>query len=88
MVAETEERVREVHLATTPFANVIEYVDFRHMFGTGRPTRQRSIGELVANTELTGNFDPSFELGLLQTAEYARCRSPKAIPTTPNEVSA
>jgi transcriptional regulator with XRE-family HTH domain len=51
-----------------------QYVEFRRMFRTGLPSRQRSIGEIEASTALTRNFEPCFVPGLLQTAEYARYR--------------
>ena len=51
-----------------------QYVEFRRMFRTGLPSRQRTIGEIEASTTLTRNFEPCFVPGLLQTAEYARYR--------------
>src|SRR5947209_8541657 len=51
-----------------------QYVEFRRMFRTGLPSRQRTIGELETKTKLTRNFEPCFVPGLLQTAEYARYR--------------
>jgi transcriptional regulator with XRE-family HTH domain len=51
-----------------------QYVEFRRMSRTGLPARQRSIGEIEANTTITRNFEPCFVPGLLQTAEYARYR--------------
>lgn len=57
-----------------------QYVEFRRMFRTGLPSRQRSIGELETKTELTRNFEPCFVPGLLQTAEYARYRFTEGDP--------
>jgi len=51
-----------------------QYVEFRRMFRTGLPSRQRSIRDIEAQTDLTRNFEPCFVPGLLQTAEYARYR--------------
>lgn len=71
-----------------------QYVEFRRMFRTGLPSRQRSIGEIEAKTELTRNFEPCFVPGLLQTAEYARYRftegdagdTERGVPTDDAEV--
>ncbi|TWD84003.1 helix-turn-helix protein [Kribbella amoyensis] len=57
-----------------------QYVEFRRMFRTGLPSRQRSIGEIESKTELTRNFEPCFVPGLLQTAEYARYRFAEGDP--------
>ncbi|MEQ7125272.1 helix-turn-helix transcriptional regulator [Actinopolymorpha sp. B11F2] len=51
-----------------------QYVEFRRMFRTGLPSRQRTIAEVESRTQLTRNFEPCFVPGLLQTAEYARYR--------------
>ena len=51
-----------------------QYVEFRRMFRTGLPSRQRSIRDIELKSELTRNFEPCFVPGLLQTAEYARYR--------------
>jgi transcriptional regulator with XRE-family HTH domain len=71
-----------------------QYVEFRRMFRTGLPSRQRTIGELEAKTELTRNFEPCFVPGLLQTADYARYRftegdigdTERGVPKTEAEV--
>jgi transcriptional regulator with XRE-family HTH domain len=57
-----------------------QYVEFRRMFRSGLPARQRSIGEIEAKTKLTRNFEPCFVPGLLQTAEYARYRFTEGDP--------
>lgn len=57
-----------------------QYVEFRRMFRTGLPSRQRSIAEIESKTELTRNFEPCFVPGLLQTAEYARYRFAEGDP--------
>jgi len=57
-----------------------QYVEFRRMFRTGLPSRQRSIAEIESNTTLTRNFEPCFVPGLLQTAEYARYRFAEGDP--------
>ncbi|MGL5811195.1 MAG: helix-turn-helix domain-containing protein [Nocardioides sp.] len=70
------------------------YVEFRRMFRTGMPSRQRSIAEIESRTELTRNFEPCFVPGLLQTAEYARYRfaeggpgeSERGVPTSEAEL--
>lgn len=33
-----------------------QYVEFRHLFRDGLPSRQRTIGDLEAKTEVTRNF--------------------------------
>jgi len=50
------------------------YVEFRRMFRTGLPSRQRAIADIEAKAKVTRNFEPCFVPGLLQTAEYARYR--------------
>lgn len=57
-----------------------QYVEFRRMFRTGLPSRQRSIAEIESKTKLTRNFEPCFVPGLLQTAEYARYRFAEGDP--------
>lgn len=51
-----------------------QYVEFRRMFRTGLPSRQRAIRDIETGCELTRNFEPCFVPGLLQTADYARYR--------------
>jgi transcriptional regulator with XRE-family HTH domain len=51
-----------------------QYVEFRRMFRTGLPSRQRTIRDIELKTELTRNFEPCFVPGLLQIPEYARYR--------------
>jgi len=71
-----------------------QYVEFRRMFRTGLPSRQRTIADIEAKTKLTRNFEPCFVPGLLQTAEYARCRftegddgdTERGVPKTEAEV--
>jgi transcriptional regulator with XRE-family HTH domain len=57
-----------------------QYVEFRRMFRAGLPSRQRSIGDIEAKTQLTRNFEPCFVPGLLQTAQYARYRFTEGDP--------
>jgi transcriptional regulator with XRE-family HTH domain len=57
-----------------------QYVEFRRMFRTGLPSRQRSIADIESRTELTRNFEPCFVPGLLQTPEYARYRFAEGDP--------
>lgn len=71
-----------------------QYVEFRRMFRTGLPSRQRTIGEIESQTTLTRNFEPCFVPGLMQTAEYARFRftegdagdTERGAPRSENEV--
>ncbi|WP_337906103.1 helix-turn-helix transcriptional regulator [Kribbella solani] len=57
-----------------------QYVEFRRMFRTGLPSRQKSIADIEASTTVTRNFEPCFVPGLLQTAEYARYRFAEGDP--------
>jgi len=60
-----------------------QYVEFRRLFRTGLPSRQRAIGDIEAKAQLIRNFEPCFVPGLVQTAEYARYRFTDGDPGDP-----